>query len=456
MPYQKKLKESLPLLVSFGLLVIIGVTVLSFSRAGAALVTDDIGTPPGNVGTASETVTSTDTKTDDPETSAVTEVFNAELIEAPINLVNAAAFKDVYVETAEPGVYNHAYFEANQIVNARGTFNNDVFVAGETVTITGSVNGNVYAAGNTVTIDASVTGSVWVAGNTVIINGTVEQNVNAFGSTVTITENSYVGKDVMIGAANITIAGFVMGQVTGGGEQVNLSGHVHQHVTLDEVGTLTIGDTAWIGGNLTYTADTAINLPTGTLGGVIKFTQDNQTAGETDNAVEDKEATDDSDFNIGWFLIKLIIGLAGYLLLGFVLLKVWSKPMGAIAHTMLTKPGKSVGYGALYLLIAPPAIVMAALTFIGFPLAIVSGLVFLLSLIVGKIAVGLALGQKLLKNNTNSFAQFALAFSLLYVVFKVLCQGGIVVFGIASLVMFGLGAWALGAMMQHYKHKRHE
>lgn len=443
MPYHKKLKESLPLLASFGLLVVIGVTVLSFSKAGAALITDDIGTPPGEPGV------STETSSDNAEPLVITEIDDIDVINKPNDQPETDAPKKVYVETAEPGVYNHAYFAANQVVDAHGTFNNDVYIAGEIVTITGSVDGNVFAVGNTVTIDANVTGSIWVAGNTVIINNAVAQNVNAFGSTVSITKNGYVGKDAMIGAANATIDGLVMGQVIGGGEQVTISGHVQQHVTLDEVETLTIDDGAWIGGNLAYTADTAANIPSGTLGGVTQFTQDDQTTRDTDDA-------DDSDFNVSWFLVKLIIGLGGYLLLGFVLLKLWPKPMAAVVHTMLTKPGKSIGYGALYLLIIPPAIVLAALTFIGFPLAAASGLIFLLSLLVAKMAVGLALGQKLFKKNASTFTQFALGFSLLYIVFKVLCQAGIVGFGIVSIVAFVLAAWSLGALAQYCKHKHHE
>lgn len=449
MSYHKKLKESLPLLTSFGLLVIIGIAVLSFSKAGAALVTDDVGTPPGEAGTGIETATS-----DDVETTGITETADAKVISAPIDQTGTDALKEIYLEATEPGVYNHVYFAADQTVDVRGIFNNDVYVVGETVTITGSVDGNVFAAGNTVTIDASVTGSVWVAGNTVIINGVVEQNVNAFGSTVRLTENSYVGKDVMIGAASVTIAGFVMGQVTGGGEQVVITGQVQQHVTFDEVGTLTIDDEAWIGGNLTYTSKTATTIPADTLGGVTKFTQDDPKASSAEDDIKDED--DNSDFNVGWFLIKLIVGLTGYLLLGFVVLKLWPKPMAAVVHTMLTKPGKSFGYGTLYLLIVPPAILMAALTFIGFPLAVASGLVFLLSLVVGKMAVGLALGQKLLKNNTSSFAQFALGFSLLYIVFKVLCQAGIVGFGVVSVMALILGSWALGALVQYCKRKHHE
>lgn len=458
MSYHKKLKETLPLLTSFGLLVVIGVALLSFSKAGAALVTDTIESPPTEDASTTvpdaepveETTSEATTTTEAAETTEPEVVNDAELISAPLDQSAKDALKHVYVESNEPDVYNHAYFAANQIVDARGTFNNDVFVAGDTVTITGKVDGNVFAAGNTVTIDASVTGSVWVAGNTVVINDAVEQNVTAFGANVTITESGFVGKDLTFGAANATIEGFVMGQVTGDGENITVTGHIHQHLMLDDVGKLTIDDAAWVGGNLTYTAKTETIVPNTVVGGATVFTK--SVAEETtERRPADKD--DAGFFSTGWFLIKLVIGLIGYLLLGAVLLKLFPKKLPSVVQAMYAKPGPSLGWGALYLLVAPAAVVTAALTLIGLPLAGVGALVFFLSLFVGKITVGFALGKKLLKNSASPFAQFALGFSFVYIVFKVLSQGGAILSALVSITAFGLGAWAIGAILLQCKHK---
>lgn len=275
-----------------------------------------------------------------------------------------------------------------------GQVKGDVICAGQAVSISGKVDGDVICAAQSIDVTGEVAGSVRIAGNNVTVNNKVGRNLMAFGASVILGSNAQVAMDMLVGAAYANINGQIAGNLHGGGAIITLNGPVGKDVALTmkaekQSPLLTLTDKATIGGNLSYTSPTTATIakPANIAGKVSRDWPQVKSDYFANSMV--------SGVAMIWLWCK-IIGLFGALLMGLFLVLVFKDKILALADEMVAHPGTAIGHGALVLLVGPIILIFLFMTMIGIPLAFVSGLFWLLLMIMGKMMVAILAGLVLL------------------------------------------------------------
>jgi cytoskeletal protein CcmA (bactofilin family) len=350
----------------------------------------------------------------------------------------------------------------------------DLTVMAQEIYIDGRVDGDLVAMGAYVEINGVVTGDVLAAGAEVRINGVVEDDVRAAGAGVIVTgrigdhlfaaagggegavspmqvagrsvvqgvrieHDATVGGSAYLFGGEALIDGAIANDLRAGAGTVILKGQVGGDATLD-VSKVTIGDAARVGGVLSYTAPEAASVPPG-VAGDVRFEQREQP-----------QTTPALAFRPGQILRPLLM-LAGFALLGWLLLRFTPEALRRPAQALALRPGQAALYGiaALALLFAVPLlsilIFLAILLFWGWFPALMFALLLTAALVLAwtlsPLITGLWAGQALLRATGREASDFlALCLGVLLIVLLSLIPWVGWLVGLASLV-FVLGALIL-------------
>jgi hypothetical protein len=159
-----------------------------------------------------------------------------------------------------------------------------------------------------------------------------------------MAESTQVGGDLVIGAGEATVDGTITGDLLAGAGILTLAAQVGGDAQMG-VDQLDVLETAQIDGTLRYTSDNRANIPEGTAANV-EFTE----------AVEERAQPDPVMQFLGW-LLRTILILAGFALLGWLLLRFVPGVLARPANALAARPGRAALTGLLI-----------ALLFMGIPL----------------------------------------------------------------------------------------
>jgi cytoskeletal protein CcmA (bactofilin family) len=296
------------------------------------------------------------------------------------------------------------------VIAANEVIEDDLYVSASTFVLQGTVKGDVFAVGQTITIDGTVEGDLVAAGQTVTVNGTVSDDARLAGAAVTLGKGAQIGDDAFAFGSSLEaqsgsavdgsllfvgyqalLSGIVSGNATVNGNALEVRGQIGGDIKA-EVGSteqgpsvnpmqfvpnmpavpsvsggLTVGEGAQIGGDLRYKAPQEADMPSGTVGGQVRY---ERLVDET----EPSRRTPVQRFG-QWFLRNLRRFLA---LVVVALLLAWLAPAWIVrpAGRLLTDPWPSLGFGAA--------------TLFGFPVAMLvfSTVIVLLAILLGLVTLG--------------------------------------------------------------------
>ena len=322
-------------------------------------------------------------------------------------------------------------------VSIAGTVNGDASIGAGTVTVSGTVNGSLNAAGGTVDVLGEVTGAVRVTGGTVRILGAVGRDVVILGGTVSIEPGAEVGGDVAGAGGSLVVGGTVDGDLLAGAGTIEISGTVNGSVDV-AVEQLLIGPRAVVGGDITYTSDSAAQVEDGAqVGGSVERRDPPEEAGGP--AISDNP------------IVSYLGTLLGMLLLGFGLLAIRPRLVIGSAQVLRTSPFPSLGLGAaawvsqfvlvIVLVIAAALFGALAGSIAGalFTLAMVVFLLIVLLIFLAAVPVALVIGHLVLPGDDRSaYLRYLVGAAILSLV---LVAGGYVP---ALGVILFLCVWILG------------
>lgn len=309
-----------------------------------------------------------------------------------------------------------AVFFGNQ-VNIKGNYKKDVIVFANGATIDANIEGNLYVFASSASIGGKVQGDVFSFSATFqqMQGGTIGTNVNLFCAEALLQGTTGKNAFIFSGSADVS------GQIEG-----NLSG---------DIDSLTIQDSAKIGGTVTYRSDNAPNL----VGSAVSIAVNRLPT------VQDYEETPaQKAFRIVFSALRF----AGALLLIYLMMFGWAPEATRKINANLSKrTGASFGIGCAVLLGLPIVgfLSMILSVRLGFAILILytflllasvfASLIALFDLIVGR-REGMSKAVKLLL-----VAAFGFVYKLLL---AVPILGGIIGFaatifgvGIIALIMFG-------------------
>lgn len=296
----------------------------------------------------------------------------------------------------------------------------DAILSGRVVEFHTASGGDYLGAGGMQTIGGQVHGSVRAVGGEIHVTGAIDRNATiaaggvGLDSTADITRNAY-----LIGG-NVWVNGTVRGSLLAAGGTVILNGTVGRDVEVSG-GSLRVGPNAVITGNLRY------RVPAGKV--------------HIDSAARISGTVTALPVSSGWGF-KRWLWMLGFLVAGGVVVALIPRFTSETAEIIPQRPFRSALVGLGWFILVPVAIVIAAITVIGLPLALVTALLYGVLVYLSSVPFALWVGRRLLGARARAGRQgallnFLIGGVLLLVVGIIPVLGGVVTLIAACL---GLGA----------------
>ncbi len=333
------------------------------------------------------------------------------------------------------------YIKVASIIEVNGAVNGDVIVAGNSIKITGPVAGDVIAAGKNIKISGPVGGSIRLVGSVIEITSGVEKNIWAMGNSVVVNRETTVGWDVFSAGSTVEIRGKVNGNIWAAAATVVVESAVGKdlNVAVNHNGQAILLPNARVGGNLNYQAWSLeqLDIQDGAQvsGEIIK-----KDLSEIDKSLMREILTPLSIF------IKIVL-LFSLLVVGLIFISLVPKIALDVHEQMVKKFWPAVGTGLIYVSVTPLVMILLMFTVIGIPLALMILPLYLISLYLSKVLVGLSIGLLIISNLTkDKKRQGSLVWPLVLGLVVLVIIGSLPVIGwIVRLVAM---CWALGALIQ--------
>ena len=320
-------------------------------------------------------------------------------------------------------------YTAGAQVTINGPTLGDLTVAGGNVSLNGPVSGGLFAGGGTVISNAQVSGTARIAGGNLNINGPVSGDLLAGGGNVLVTSNAKVGGDLILGGGNLNISSPVAGNAKIAGGTVYINSKISGEVNVIASKSLTFGPQAEVDGAVIYRGNQPAVVEPGAKVANIQFSPLPNRQPQAANVLR----------------FSLLIQLAAYLILGFLLLHFRRQYFSQAVDYLRGNPWASLGIGLLAVIATPIIIILLFLTVVGYYLALLLLAAFVLALLVNTILAILLLGQftlKLFNKAAVSFAdwQVVLLGALLWEILKLIPVVGWLALAVICLMSFGFVA----------------
>lgn len=286
-------------------------------------------------------------------------------------------------------------FAAGRHVSVNAPVRSLIAVGGE-VLVNAPVEGDVIAAGGTIAINAPVGGKVVLAGGMVTLNSSIVRNVLVYAADVVITRDTVVGDDALVSAGKVTNSGEVKGNFTVSSQQFTDTGKA---------------------GHLSYTRDQS------TLGEDI----------------------------LGFLSLAVILFSLGLGILGLVLIRLAPGPFRIVEGEIRTRPLVKVLAGLGGILGGIVLTVILAITLIGMPLALCTGMGLVAGLLFSTLFVSSSLGRVIVTRSGRTMKEwqyFLLGFVILQVSFRI-PYVGLVILAVSLCLGFGALLYAVAACRTH-------
>lgn len=325
------------------------------------------------------------------------------------------------------------YVLSARTIAIEGVVDGDLVAWSRAIDVPGTVTGDSILAGESILIDGTAGDSLRVAANTLTINGTVDGDLLAFAASIVVGPNGRIKGDLIAFAQNVAVLGTVDGSIRLTGGEFNLTGSVagSVHVTGEEV---TLGSGARIGGDFSYEAREAIDVPAGAVGGHVTY--------EPARDEEEEEKSSSPVKSVLWWIWRT----GSALVVGFLLLTIFRRSGPRVAAAVGRDTLGSLGIGFVTAVVVPVASILICLFIFTIPLAVLAFLIYAVLLYVAKLPVAVWLGQRLLRltgaKAPGAGVGLLLGTPILYLLFEVPYLGTLLWF----LALFvGLGAILVGA-----------
>jgi hypothetical protein len=281
-------------------------------------------------------------------------------------------------------VHEGWYFAGGDEVLIEGTVNGDAWVAGGVVEVNGTINGDLLVCGGQVIVAGNVTDHIRALGGTIRLSGKVGKDVSAGGGTVTFLKTATVDGNILVGCGTLEVTGAIGKEARVAANDADLGGSIKGNV--DFAGNyLTVRPGATIGGSLTARVREKehIQIADGTVHGNVDI-----------SLAEMEHAARILGYSAWRFWVKIVWAVA-LLLMGLLLVFLFPKLIKGIGSTIMQRPGESLLWGILGLILIPILTGFLLVTIIGMPIGFLLLTLFLWILYLSQLSLGIVLGDRL-------------------------------------------------------------
>lgn len=286
-------------------------------------------------------------------------------------------------------VYGNLYITGKNIAINAPVYG-DLIVAGGTVTVNDTVQNDILAAGGEIYMDGYVGEDIRCVGGKLFINKNTGGDLAVTTSSVNISKDAVIAGNLLAFSGDIIVEGTIRGSVKTGVGTLAMNGTI-------EKGLECRGDEINVNGTIngpTVLAARYINIGrSAAFMQNVKYWNEN---GSTDfgqslkngKAVYDKTLA--MDYPSWQFLgYSSFIAFIWYLSTVFIFILLirllFPKTISKAGEGLFNNTGRSIGYGLLFIIVVPIIIVIAFMTIIGIPLAILMLIIYITLLLLGTI-----------------------------------------------------------------------
>jgi hypothetical protein len=374
-------------------------------------------------------------------------------------------------------IFNHAEAfrmqSGNNVIISKPVYEN-LYVAGGTVTINAPIYGDLIMTGGNVTLNDTVTNDVLVAGGTVTINGYVGEDVRSAGGQISIRKGiggelfvsggrietdreAFVNKGAVITGGNIIINGRIKGNTTAYGGTIAFNGTAENAVDFRggeiEINGTVMGKSTLAAQKISIGNEASLNddVRYWNQKGKLDFKQSLKNG----NAFFDTalEMSTGQWYFLGFATIVGLLWYIGMALLMIALIQyLFSRTMQKAAEAVFIRKAKSLGYGLLFLIGVPVAIIILMITVIGIPVAFTLLFAYITIILLGTIITSV-IASNWINNRYNhnwSYKKLVLAAFGMFMLLKLVSSTPF--FG--PLIMLVLTCTAFGAILLSINWKR--
>jgi len=335
--------------------------------------------------------------------------------------------KDQVIQVPAGEIVDDSLIAAGDTVIIDGTIKGDLIAFARQVTVHGTVEGNILTGAQSIDIQGTVGGSIIAGGNPVEITGKVAHNVLVIGGRMTLGKDAIVGGDFAAIGSDSHVNGTLARNFYAIGASADVAGSIGRNVFFRGA-TISILPSARVGGDLTsyVPRKEAVHVDAGaTIAG-------KQTI-ELPKPAPNKYAT------FGFYFSQMLHVAAAFLT-GMILLLLFPG-LRRVNLNDAVSVLKSAGIGFLAVVAMPVAAFILLITLIGFPLAVVGFVGWLLGLYLAKIIIANFVGRTLFSSASDRLSSVALSLfvglMLIFIVINIPYIGGLIHF---LLVFIGFGA----------------
>ena len=271
-------------------------------------------------------------------------------------------------------------------LDERDTVSGDAILIGRDVKYHSAIGGDYLGVGGQQTIGGRIHGSVRAVGGEIHVSGVIDRNATIAGGSVVMDSTGDIGRNAYFTGGTVQLSGTVRGGLLASGGAVILDGTVDHDVEVG-AGELRVGPHAVITGALRY------RVPARKV--------------HIDPAARISGTVTALPVSTGWGP-KHWLWMLGFILVGVVVVAVFPRFTTEAAAILAARPVRSglVGFG--WFILVPIAIIIAAVTIIGLPLALLTTLLYVVLVSVSSIPFSVWVGGRLLSGRARAGRQGAI------------------------------------------------
>jgi cytoskeletal protein CcmA (bactofilin family) len=302
-----------------------------------------------------------------------------------------------YHVTASERVAETVFTRGADRVDIDGVIDGDLIAMAERVTVRGQVTGSLYVFCRELDVTGTVGGEIHAVAEQTRIEGAVRGDLYGLVENLALTSTAKVSGDVEAISEEAVIEGSVARDLYLNGDRLDLRGSVGRHLSSHWLQELTLRDGARVGG------DIDVKLPEGRA---IERAAGARVDGEVRAGVLVSPHRHYLDhyrswhfyaWHLLWFTAAFLFGLIAYRV-GPAIYR------GTIASGSQLARALATGFATL--VVMPVAMIAAALTIIGIPIAVAALFLYLVALYTSDIVVGAWLGSLVAPPGDDSIYEF--------------------------------------------------
>lgn len=319
-------------------------------------------------------------------------------------------------------------------IDIAGTVNGDVFCGGQTVNISGTIHGDIICGAQTLNISGTVDGNVRAAAQTINISGSINKNLTAAGQTITLETRGKIGQDASLAVQDSAINGTVGRDLSFASKTSTITGSIGRNIK-GQIDNLSVASTAKVGGEVSYTSKNDAAIAQGA-----------QVAGKvTRSEPQQRHAT---GMNGNGF--KFIAGLA-MLVTALLLVLFFPRAFHQVTNQGVNHFGKSLLVGFVASIIVPALIVLALISIVAIPLALLAIIAWILIVALSGAFAAYYTGRLVWQKSQTNALLIMLTGGIILLLIRIIPVVGFIV----SLIALWLGIGMVLLALKKYTPKPH-